>query len=147
MYFKEFEVRWADIDALQHLRHTAYNDYATQTRLRFMADHGFGMDWCREHKIFPVLLREETVFQREVRYQEYIRIDMRLLKMRSDGSRWTVVHRLFKPNEVEAARITVDAGWIDAESRKLIHPPLSLIQLFSKLEKCEGFELTRSEIF
>jgi acyl-CoA thioester hydrolase len=143
MYSKKFIVNWSDIDALQHMRHSAYYDYATQTRLMFMNENGFGMDWYKEHMIFPVLLREECIFKKEVRHHENITIDMRLLKMASDGSRWSIMHRMFKENEMESAQLIIDAGWIDVNTRKLTLPPLSLIQLFSKVEKCENFELVK----
>ena len=30
LFTRSFEVRWADLDANRHLRHTAYLDYATR---------------------------------------------------------------------------------------------------------------------
>ncbi len=143
MYSKDFTVRWADVDANQHMRHSAYNDYAAQTRLLFMAENGYGMEWFKEHNVFPVLLREETVFMKEINSCEPFRIDVRLLKMSPDGSRWSMVNQFFKSNELLATRLTVDGAWMDIVTRKLLPPPLALIRLFSKLEKCEDFEIIK----
>ncbi len=139
MYSKTFTIRWADLDANIHMRHSAYNDYAAQTRLLFMADNGFGMDWYKEHNVFPVLLREETIFLKEINGNENITIDARLLKMTTDGSRWSIMNRFIKEDGKLAARLTVDGAWMDIILRKLKTPPESLLQLFNKLEKCEEF--------
>jgi len=140
MYSKTFTIRWADLDANIHMRHSAYNDYAAQTRLLFMADNGFGMDWYKEHNVFPVLFREETVFLKEINGNENITIDARLLKMTKDGSRWSIMNRFLKEDGTLAARLTVDGAWMDIVARKLKTPPESLLHLFQQLEKCDEFE-------
>ncbi|MFN9595821.1 MAG: thioesterase family protein, partial [Bacteroidota bacterium] len=71
------------------MRHSAYNDYAAQTLLLFMAERGFGMQWFAQHQVSPIILREETVFLKEIAGNETISIDVRLLRMSKDGSRWS----------------------------------------------------------
>ena len=36
-----FDVRWADLDPNQHVRHTAYADYGTHVRMSWLASAGF----------------------------------------------------------------------------------------------------------
>jgi acyl-CoA thioester hydrolase len=140
MYSKSFTIRWADLDANIHMRHSAYNDYATQTRLLFMSENGHGMDWFKKHNVFPVLFREETVYAKEINGNETITIDARLLKFSEDGSRWSIMNRFFKEDGVLAAQLTVDGAWMDIVARKLKTPPDSLFRLFNQMEKCEQFE-------
>jgi len=135
MYQKNFTIRWADLDANIHMRHSAYNDYAAQTRLLFMAENGFGMDWFKKHNVFPVLFREETIFHKEIQGNENISIDAVLVKMTEDGSRWTIMNRFYKENGVVAAKLTVDGAWMDIVARKLKVPPPELLHLFNSLDK------------
>ncbi len=138
MFSKTYTIRWADMDANIHMRHSAYNDYAAQTRLLFMAENGFGMDWFKLHNVFPVLFREETVFLKEIHGNETITVDAVLVKMSDDGSRWTIMNRFYKSNGVLAARLTVDGAWMDIVARKLKNPPVELLELFNKLDKSTG---------
>ena len=137
-FYKEFTVRWADLDANIHMRHSAYNDYAAQTRLLFMAEEGFGMDWFKENNVYPILFREETIFLKEVGGNEKIKVDAVLLSMREDGSRWSIMNRFYKEDGTLAARLTVDGAWLDLKIRKLKTPPASLVKLFEGLEKVEA---------
>ena len=138
MYSKNFVIRWADLDANIHMRHSAYNDYAAQTRLLFMAESGFGMEYFKINNVFPVLFREETVFHKEIHGNENIRIDAMLVKMTEDGSRWTIMNRFYKENGILAAKLTVDGAWMDIVARKLKVPPMELLELFNKLGKGES---------
>jgi acyl-CoA thioester hydrolase len=135
MYSKDYTIRWADLDANIHMRHSAYNDYAAQTRLLFMAENGFGMEWFKEHNVFPVLFREETIFLKEIQGNENIRIDAMLLKMNDDGSRWSIMNHFYKADGTLAAKLTVDGAWMDIIARKLKTPPKELLTLFNKLDR------------
>lgn len=139
MYSKQFTIRWADLDANVHMRHSAYNDYAAQTRLLFMNENGFGMNWFAKNRISPILLREETIFLKEVAGNETITIDVRLLNMSRNGSRWGFMNRFFKESGTLAARLVVDGAWMNLETRKLAAPPDELLKLFDLIEKCEEF--------
>jgi acyl-CoA thioester hydrolase len=139
MYSKNYTVRWADLDANVHMRHSAYYDYAAQTRLLFMAEKGFGMAWFKEHNVSPIILREETVFLKEIAGNETINIDVRLLRMSKDGARWSFMNRFFKESGVLSAQLVVDGAWMNLQTRKLTAPPAELLQLFDLVEKCEGF--------
>ena len=43
-YTLEFNTKWADFDANRHMRHTAYNDYAAEVRIRYFTFAGFSVD-------------------------------------------------------------------------------------------------------
>lgn len=140
MYSKSYTVRWADMDANIHMRHSAYNDYAAQTRLMLMAENGFGMDWFQEHNVYPILFREETVFLREIKGNEHFTIDVALVRMAKDCSRWSLITRFIKDDGTIAARLTVDGAWMDLVKRKLTVPPKEIFELFSKVDRTEDFE-------
>ena len=138
-YIRTYETLWADMDPNRHMRHTAYNDYAAQVRVAFMAEHSMGLDTMEKLHIGPVLFREETKFLKEVRMGEIIKVDMCLAGMSKDGERWKMVHHVFKQNEKIAAIITVDGAWIDMHTRKLTSPPEEMLKYFEELDKTEDY--------
>jgi acyl-CoA thioester hydrolase len=138
-YSNTFQVIWADIDANRHMRHTAYNDYAAQVRVNFLNDHGFSFQKLIEMQMGPILFREETRFLREVGMNEKIKIDYQTSAMRKDGSRWTMLHQIFKADHEKAAVITVEGAWMDLKLRKLVAPPKELADIIEKMPKTEDF--------
>jgi acyl-CoA thioesterase FadM len=62
----QFEVRWADLDGNRHVRNTAFGEYATHTRFRLLAAHGFDQAQLEGLRFGPVMMREEIRYRREV---------------------------------------------------------------------------------
>src|SRR5690606_21030279 len=115
--------------------------YAAQVRVSFFTDHGFPIDEFVKLQIGPILFREETQFLKEVGMNEIITIDIAISGMREDGSRWKIVHQIFKANREKAAIITVEGAWMDLIRRKLVAPPETLQHMISKLPKTENFQV------
>jgi acyl-CoA thioester hydrolase len=139
-YSNTFQVIWADIDANMHMRHTAYNDYAAQVRVNFLNDHGYSFKKLIENHIGPILFREETKFLREVGMSEKIRIDYSTSGIRKDGTRWTMVHQIFREDNVKAAVITVEGAWMNLKLRKLTVPPKELMDVIEHMPKTDDFQ-------
>jgi acyl-CoA thioester hydrolase len=57
-YKVTFKTRWADFDPNNHMRHTAYNDYAAETRVRFFNDNDLSLSALNKQDIGPVLFSE-----------------------------------------------------------------------------------------
>ena len=53
-----FDVRWADIDANSHMRHSAYYDYAAHLRVQLLKSIGMDIMTLSKLGIGPVLFRE-----------------------------------------------------------------------------------------
>ena len=118
-----FDVRWADIDANKHMRHSAYYDYATHLRVQLLRNIGMDIATLSKLEIGPVLFREGAVFMREISMDDTIRVNVKLKRIREDGSRWTFYHEFHKDEEKVAAIVTVDSAWIDLKKRKLTALP------------------------
>ncbi len=134
------EVRWSDLDPNFHLRHSVYYDYGAYCRIRFLESYGITARFMQERHFGPVIFREECVFRKEVHLSDVITLDIKLLKARKDGSRWTMQHQIFKNNEIVAAVITLDGAWMDIEKRKLTIPPPEVQRTFELAPKTDGFE-------
>lgn len=128
------------MDPNHHMRHSAYNDYAAQTRIAMFQDYDLPLEKLTELGIGPILFREETIFRKEITLSERITVTCQVSKMNKDGSRWTILHTIYKKDETVAAEITVDGSWIDLESRKLADPPQELEEIFHKFPRTEDFK-------
>ncbi len=128
--FLETKVLWAQIDANMHLRHSAYADFAAQARLEMLERLGMAANVMQVEKIGPILFREETVYLKEIRLGDTVKVSCLLSKCREDGSRWSFLQEVFRQDDVIAARITVDGAWIDMVKRKLTAPPEAFREKF-----------------
>ena len=142
----EMEVRWADLDANQHVRNTAYSEFATHARLRFLATRGFHAERFARLGIGPIFFREETVFRRELHLGDTVTVEVRSAGLAPDVSRWHVVHRILNGAGEEAARVTVEGAWMDLAARKLTAPPEDLADALRSLPRAEGSGEVRSVV-
>ncbi len=140
VYRIKFKSKWADFDANKHMRHTAYNDYAAECRIRFFDAHGLPAKLFETHNFGPILFEENTRFYREIKMGESLSIDVRLSAASKNGERFKMVHRLYREDAILAAEIDVYIAWIDLSKRKLITPPQAAIKMLSELDKTEDFQ-------
>jgi acyl-CoA thioester hydrolase len=134
------QIRWSDIDANLHLRHSVYYDWGALCRIEFLNSHNLTMDAMRRLQIGPVIFREECVFRKEIKPDDKVTIDLVLGKAKKDFSRWTIKHRIIKEENILCATLTVDGAWINITERKLTLPPELVQTVFSAMPKDENFE-------
>ncbi|MDP3353763.1 MAG: thioesterase family protein [Flavobacteriaceae bacterium] len=137
----KFTTKWADFDPNKHMRHSAYNDFAAEARIRFFNEHGIDMNYFTEHQIGPILFKEVTTFLREINSGEDIKVSIALKGVSKNGERWIISHQLYKENGVKAAQIEVYGAWIDINTRNLTSPPESMIGILTSLQKTTDFEI------
>ena len=136
------QIRWADIDANRHLRHSVYFDYGATVRVQFLSMGGLTTEKFEELKIGPVLFREEAIFKREVRLEDQITVDAEITRMTQDCGRWSLRHNFIKTDGTVAALLNVDGSWIDLEKRKLTAPGELIRSIFEHFPKAADFEWT-----
>lgn len=139
-YTKIFIVRWADCDVNGHMRNTAYSDYAIETRMGYLAEHGFPYAKFEELGFGPVILREETDYMRELRLGETVEVDFTQLGLSPDAGRWKLQHEFWRPGGKQAGRIILSGGWLDLRTRKLIPAPEPLAKELAAVPKAPGWE-------
>jgi acyl-CoA thioester hydrolase len=144
--FFEGQVLWSQMDVNQHMRHSAYADFAAQARLNMLESIGLKLTKLFEFKIGPVLFKEELIYLREIGINEHIKVTCEIIKSRPDGSRWSIRHELYRSDGVKASVITVDGAWIDTTKRKLTVLPPALSQLFIKAPKSDDYAEMHSRV-
>ena len=140
-YEVEFNTKWSDFDPNRHMRHTAYNDYAAEVRIRYFAYAGFPVDEIAADGIGPILFTENTAFRKEIHAGETITANAKLLGLSEDKGKWKIRHEVFNQAGKVAAIIEVYGAWIDLNRRRLTLLPEKYDALLSKMEKTEDFEV------
>lgn len=135
-----FLTRWADFDANKHMRHSAYNDYGAECRVRFFKQNSFGFKRFEIGNFCPILFKEEVIFFREIKLSEDISVDLRLAGVSAKAERFKMQHRIYREDGILAAEVNIFAAWLNLETRKLMTPPEEAIQAFNTLERTEHFE-------
>jgi len=139
-FSRKIQIRWADIDVNQHLRHSAYYDYGAAVRMMFLSEMGLTTKKLKEFQIGPVLFREEAIFKREINFEDGITLDLALTKASPDFGRWSFRHNFIKDDGSLAAIVTVEGAWIDVVKRKLAVPHPFIQQIFTNAVKAEDFQ-------
>jgi acyl-CoA thioester hydrolase len=139
-YSKTLSLRWADIDANFHVRHSVYYDFAAQQRIELLAEAGLTLGVMQQEQVGPILFREECVFYREMKLDDTITITAGLHQIRPDASRWTIQHQFINQHETLCAILTVDGAWMDTVKRKLANPvPQIIVDVMNSFPKAEAF--------
>ncbi len=138
-YTVEFATKWSDFDMNKHMRHTAYNDYAAEVRIRYFAYAGFPISTFTKDNIGPILFEENTKFKKEILSGENIKADVQLLGISKDKRKWKLRHHIYNHNNEIAASIEVFGAWIDLQKRKLTVLPDTYDVLLEKMKKTEDF--------
>lgn len=138
-----YRIRWADVDANQHMRHSAYADYAADVRMAMFESIGFTMKDFAEANIGPILFREEARYMREVGLGESIRVDCKVGGMSADGRKWMLKHVFWRSRggvEEPCAQITVEGAWLDMTTRRVVTAPAALLDAVGALERADDYQ-------
>ena len=136
-----FTTRWADFDPNRHMRHSAYNDYAAEVRLRYFKKFDVTMADFAKDNVGPILFEENTSFRREIHLGENITANLQLIGLSENGERWKIRHQIFNEDGKLSAEINVYGAWLDLTKRKLTSPPEKFKFLFTELEKTDDFKI------
>ncbi len=140
IYNVNFKSKWADFDANKHMRHTAYNDYAAECRIRFFNTYGLSPKFFEAHNFGPILFEENTRFYREIKMGESLTVDLKLKATSKNAERFKIINNIYREDGVLAAEIKVYIAWLDLSKRKLITPPKEAIKMLNELDKTKDFQ-------
>ena len=137
--FYEGQVLWSQIDANRHLRHSSYADFCAQARSNMLNTLGLSLDQFAQHKIGPILFREELIYKREIKLDEYIQVSTALSKLNTLNGRFSFRHEVLKSSGEVAAIVNVDGAWLDLTTRKLTNLPESWKPIIQNIPKTSDF--------
>lgn len=123
------------------MRHSAYNDYAAESRVRLFNAYGLSLIEFNKLNIGPVLFREETDFFKEITLSDDISVELLLKGFTENGERFKMQHKIYRGDGKLAAEINIYAAWMDLKKRKLTVAPKMIMDVLNQLDKTEDFEL------
>lgn len=137
--FFEGQVLWSQIDANRHLRHSAYADFCAQARSNQLNKIGLSLDEFAKYKIGPILFREELIYHREVKLDEFIKVRTELTRLNTTNGRFSFRHYIIKENSDIAAVVNVDGAWLDLAARKLVNLPEHWKEILINIPKSDDY--------
>jgi len=146
VFEKAFQVAWAHLDANGHMANTAYLDIAVDVRFMYFASRGFPPEEFRRRGIGPVVRRDEVDYHRELRLLQPIRVNLLLVGLSEDASRFRIRNEIHREDGELAARITSLGGWFDLGERKLVAPPEVLAEALRNLERAADYTPLESSL-
>jgi len=134
------QIRWSDLDPNFHLRHSVFYDWGAVCRVEFLNKVGLTWKKMLELHIGPIIFREECIFRKEIRPDDIVTIDLKLIKAKRDFSRFTIQHEIKKEPGITSAILTVDIAWINGATRKLAVLPEEEIKMLAMSPVAENFQ-------
>lgn len=149
MTSKDFVVtivpRWADIDLNQHMRHSAFSDWAAYARTEWLNANGLTMLKLVELRITPIMFEDRTRYLKEILLGERIHIELQLAGADRDGSRWFLRH-IFRRGATVCAVYEAKGAWFSIATRRVTPAPPGLLEAYSSLARTDDYaELTSGE--
>lgn len=142
MSVKEFNFiitpRWSDLDANQHVRHSAYADWATHSRMAWLDQHGFSFKRLYELRTAPIQFEDTTKYLKEIALGEEILIDLQLVGLNHDASRYHM-RQTFQRGETVCALYEIKGAWLDVVSRRIAPPPEGLLEATKNMVRAPDF--------
>ncbi|WP_422858009.1 acyl-CoA thioesterase [Flagellimonas sp. S174] len=146
MFFKEFDIRWSDLDANRHLANSAYINYMSHTRMAYLGILGFNQKSMAKHNIGPVVFYEHMYYFKEVFPGKPIKVSLGLQGLSEDGMFFEFEHNFYNSDGKNFARCEMMGAWMDLKERKLIGLPQEFLDAFGKMEKEASFKvLTKAD--
>lgn len=139
-------VRWADVDANRHVRHSAYYDYGAHARIQFFETIRFGDSVMQELHIGPIIFKEECSFIREIRLNDKLIVNiLRGETMHPNAARWVLHHEIYNQHKQKCAHISLSGAWMNLQKRKLTKPPAGLATAFKELPIGQAYEYKKRQ--
>ncbi|MBL7955630.1 MAG: acyl-CoA thioesterase [Flavobacteriales bacterium] len=131
-------LRWSDIDANFHLRHSVFYDLGAAQRTDLLASLGIGMRDMQKGGYGPVLFREECRFLREIRIEDAIEVETSIAHLSRDFRKFGFEQRFMRGEEL-CAILRVEGAWFDARARKVAAPPPMVIEAIQHVAHTQDF--------
>lgn len=118
-------VRSYELDALGHVNHAVYHQYAEVARVEAFEAAGCGWDYLIEINSAPVLLESYISFRRELRKGDVV--DTTCAAKFGTGKTFQLVQRITKLDGTLSAELTCTVGLMDLVARKLLADPRAVL--------------------
>ncbi|HEY7597771.1 MAG TPA: acyl-CoA thioesterase [Actinophytocola sp.] len=119
-------VRSYELDALGHVNHAVYHQYAEVARMSGFSAAGCDWDGLMDERIAAALLSTTVNFRRELRGGEHIEVTCRVKF--GTGKSFNVDSMIIKADGTVAAEVYCIVGLLDLDARKLVTDPRGMLE-------------------
>jgi acyl-CoA thioester hydrolase len=133
------EIRWADLDANGHLRHSAYLDLGAQARVTYLKSGGYSIARFHELGIGPILFTETTRYLKEIRATETVTVDVWLVGLSANDKHWALRHHIYRHDGELSCTLDCRGAWFDSRARKVIAMPEELHALMAAPPRTDDY--------
>jgi acyl-CoA thioester hydrolase len=119
-------VRGYEIDALGHVAHTVYLQYAEHARWDRMAAAGLDVQTLLGAVVMPIMLETTLIFRKELRFGDEVEIGCDFEW--GEGRTAKVRQAIVRADGVLAAEVNSVAGLLDLSARKLVVDPIGKLR-------------------
>ncbi len=145
MFFKEFDIRWSDLDANRHLANSAYINFMSHTRMAYLGQLGFNQKSMAKHDIGPVIFYEHMCYFKEAFAGKPVKVSLGFKGMSENGMFFEFQHDFYDSEGKNFARCEMMGAWMDLKARKLTGLPQVFLDAFGEMEKDENFKVLTKE--
>jgi acyl-CoA thioester hydrolase len=145
MYFKEFDIRWSDLDANRHLANSAYINFMSHTRMGFLIENGFTQRELAKNNIGPVVFYEHMYYFKEAFPGKPVKVSLEIAGLSEDGMFFEFLHNFYDANGKNFASCEMMGAWIDLKTRQLIGLPEQFNEAMHIVPRAKNFKILTKE--
>ncbi len=134
-----FPIRWADLDANGHVRHSVFFDLGAQARITFLEREGFGVARMQEVRVGPVLFTETAQYRNEVRSGEQVTVAVELTGISANLKHFAMRHRVVREDQSIACIIDCRGAWMDLDARRVVPAPDALFAVLERMPRAADY--------
>ena len=130
--------RWADIDLNQHMRHSAFADWAAYARTEWLNSSGLDIRRLLESETAPIIFEDRTKYFKEILLGERITVELQLGGTSHDGSRWLLRHT-FRRDDTVCAVHDAKGAWFNIATRRIAPAPPGLLEAYINMVRTDDY--------
>lgn len=145
MYTKQFEIRWNDLDANQHLGNSKYTEFMSHTRMAFFNAQDLDLNTMNSYGLGPIVLYEHIYYFKEIHLNDTITVSLEVSGMTRDGRFMIIHHNFYNSDGQNLARGEMFFSWLNLKTRKLGTVSEKLLEKMMHFPRSKTFRFLEKE--
>lgn len=141
MYLKDFEIRWNDLDANQHLGNSTYVEYMSHTRMGFLTSYGLSLEVINSYGLGPIVMYEHVYYFKEIGLDDKIKVSLEVSGMSEDGLFIQIAHNFYNEEGRNLANAEMLFSWMDLKTRRFGRVPKEMLQKIENFPRTKNFKI------
>jgi len=136
IYSVRFTITANDIDSNNHLRDTAYIEYANKTKWAYYKHMGI-LNIFKKKNVGPIVFDLNVQYKKEIFLGEEIKVTQQLDYAEKDLRKWRIINNIYNFKGELSAVVIMYGAYLDLKIRKVVSPPVEIRDAMNKLLKAD----------